>query len=84
MPECLNMKKVVASIILLGILCAPALAQRLKDDDPLMVQERVRKQQIEAVDKQYTRTMGQTRRESDTPVRNDPWSNMRAPNDGKR
>lgn len=78
------MKKIVASIILLGILGAPAFAQRLKDDDPLMVQERNRKQQTEAVDKQYTRTLGQTRRESDTPVRNDPWSNMRAPNDVKR
>ncbi len=78
------MKKIVASIVLLGILGTPAFAQRLKDDDPIMVQERNRKQQVEAVDKQYTRTLGQTRRESDTPVRNDPWSNMRAPNDGKR
>jgi len=78
------MKRIVASIVLLGFLCAPASAQRLKDDDPIMVQERNRKQQMEAVDKQYTRTLGQTRKESDTTVRNDPWSNMRAPNDGKR
>jgi len=78
------MKKFVAGIVLLGFLCGPASAQRLKDDDPIMVQERTRKQQMEAVDKQYTRTLGQTRKESDTAVRNDPWSNMRAPNDGKR
>ena len=50
-----------------------------------MIQEREKKQQAEALDKQYKKTLDQTRKESDTPRNNDPWSNMRGQNnDGKR
>ena len=37
-----------------------------------------------ALDKQYKRTLDQTRKEGSAPVRSDPWANMRGSNDGKR
>ncbi len=69
---------------MLAILSGPAFAQRSRDDDPIMIQERDKKQQAEALDKQYKKTLDQTRKESDAPRNNDPWSNMRGQNDGKR
>ena len=76
------MRKLVAGIIALGFLSGPAFAQK-KDDDPLVIQEREKKQQAEALDRQYKRTLDQTRKEVETP-RNDPWANMRGSNDNKR
>jgi len=79
------MRKLVASAIMLAILSGPVFAQQSRDDDPIMIQEREKKQQAEALDKQYKRTLDQTRKEGDAPVRSDPWANMRGPkNDGKR
>jgi len=78
------MKKLVVSAITLGLLSGPALAQASRSDDPIMIKEREKQQQAEALDKQYKRTLDQTRKESETPVRNDPWANMRGPNDSKR
>jgi hypothetical protein len=78
------MRKLVASAIMLAILSGPVFAQQSRDDDPIMIQEREKKQQAEALDKQYKKTLDQTRKESDTPRNNDPWSNMRGQNDGKR
>jgi hypothetical protein len=78
------MKKILSGVIALAILSGPTFAQRSRDDDPIMVQERNKQQQAEALDKQYKRTLDHTRRESDTPVRNDPWANMRGQNDSKR
>jgi hypothetical protein len=77
-----TMRKLVVSAIALGFLTSPAFAQK-RDDDPIMIQEREKKQQAEELDKQYKRTLNQTRKESDAP-RNDPWANMRGSNDGKR
>jgi hypothetical protein len=77
------MKRLVASAIVLGILSAPVFAQG-RADDPLVIIEKEKKQQAEAVDKQYKRTLDHTRKESDAPRNNDPWANMRGPNDGKR
>lgn len=77
------MKRLVISAIALGILSAPAFAQK-SNDDPIVIQERDKKQQAEAVDKQYKRTLEQTRKDGDSATRNDPWANMRGPNDGKR
>jgi hypothetical protein len=76
------MRKLVVSAIVLGFLTSPTFAQK-RDDDPLVIMEREKKQQEEAVDKQYKRTIDQTRKEVDAP-RNDPWANMRGSNDGKR
>jgi hypothetical protein len=77
------MKKLVFGAVTLAVLAAPAFAQK-KDDEPLQILEREKKQQAEQVDQQYRRTMERTRKDGDTAARNDPWANMRAPNDGKR
>jgi hypothetical protein len=76
------MRKLVVSAIALGFLTSPAFAQA-RDDDPIKIQEREKKQEAEKLDKQYKRTIDQTRKEVDAP-RNDPWANMRGASDGKR
>ena len=84
LPGFRAMKKIVASVIALGLLSGPVFAQKSRADDPIMIQERNKQQQAEALDKQYKRTLDQTRKEGDAPVRSDPWEKMRGPNDGKR
>ena len=78
------MRKIVASIIAVAILSGPAFAQGSRPDDPIMIQERDKQQQAEALDKQYKRTLDQTRKENGPAPRSDPWSNMRGQNDGQR
>jgi hypothetical protein len=75
------MKKLVATAFMLGIVTAPAFAQG-KESEPLEILERDKKLQAEALDKQYKRMMERNRKEGET-QRADPWSNMRAPNEGK-
>ncbi|HZP71316.1 MAG TPA: hypothetical protein VFB29_15355 [Pseudolabrys sp.] len=78
------MKRLILGATALAILAAPAFAQK-KDDEPLAILEREKKQQAEQVDQQYQRTINRTRRETDSAsARTDPWANMRSPTDGKR
>ena len=76
------MKRLLLGAVALVVLAAPAFAQK-KDDDPLMVLEREKKQQAEQLDQQYKRTLDRTRKENET-ARSDPWANMRAPKEDKR
>lgn len=76
------MRKLFGSAIVLAILSGPAVAQK-NDSEPLAILEKEKKQQHEAVDQQYKRTLDRTRKEADS-NRADPWSNMRAPADNKR
>jgi hypothetical protein len=78
------MRKLLLSVVALVILSEPAFAQQSRDDDPIMIQEREKEQQAKALDKQYKRTLDQTRKENDARARTDPWANMRGQNDGKR
>jgi len=80
------MKKLLFSAVALAVLATPASAQKQnKDNEPLMILEKEKKAQAEQVDQQYKRAMERSRKDGDaTQVRSDPWSNMRAPNDGKR
>ena len=82
MPGNVAMKKLVLGAVALTILTAPAFAQ-MKDSDPIMVQEREKKQEAERLDQQYKRTLDRTRKENET-ARSDPWANMRAPKEDKR
>jgi predicted outer membrane lipoprotein len=82
MPGYIAMKKLAVTAFMLGILTAPAFAQS-KDMEPLELMDRDKKQQAEALDKQYKKMMDRNRKESDAQQRSDPWSNMRAPNEGK-
>jgi hypothetical protein len=77
------MRKLFASAIVLAILTSPAFAQQKKEDEPLVILERDKQRQAEALDKQYKRMMDRSRKDTETP-KTDPWSNMRAPNDSKR
>jgi Ni/Co efflux regulator RcnB len=76
------MKRLLFGAVALAVLAAPAFAQK-KDDDPLMILEREKKQQAEQLDQQYKRTLDRTRKENET-ARSDPWANMRAPKEDKR
>ena len=80
------MKKLVLTALALSVLSTPALAQKgTKDSEPLAILEREKKQQAEQLDQQYNRQMERSRKNGETAAtRNDPWANMRAPNDGKR
>ena len=79
------MKKLVLTALALSVLSTPVLAQKGKDNEPLAILEREKKQQAEQLDLQYKQQMERSRREGNTAAaRNDPWANMRAPNDGKR
>ena len=75
------MKKLAVTAFMLGTLTAPAFAQS-KDMEPLELMDRDKKQQADAVDKQYKKMMDRNRTESEN-QKSDPWSNMRAPNEGK-
>ena len=78
------MKKLLFSAVALAILAAPAFAQK-RDEEPMQILEREKKQQAEQVDQQYKRAMERSRKGEDAAAaRTDPWSNMRAPNDSKR
>jgi len=81
MPGYIAMKKLAVSAFMLGTLTAPAFAQS-KDMEPLELMDRDKKQQADAVDKQYKKLMDRNRKESEN-QKSDPWSNMRAPNEGK-
>jgi hypothetical protein len=75
------MKKLAVTAFMLGTLTAPAFAQS-KDMEPLELMDRDKKQQADALDKQYKKLMDRNRKESEN-QKSDPWSNMRAPNEGK-
>jgi hypothetical protein len=78
------MRKLLFSAVALSILTTPSLAQK-KDDEPLVILDREKKQQAEQVDRQYKRTLEQTRKDGNAAATaNDPWANMRTPTDGKR
>jgi Ni/Co efflux regulator RcnB len=76
------MKRLLLGAVALAVLAAPAFAQK-KDDEPLAILEREKKQQAEQLDQQYKRMLDRSRKENET-ARSDPWSNMRAPKEDKR
>ena len=79
------MRKLLASAVILAILSSPSFAQMetKKENEPLVIMEKEKQKQAEALDKQYKRMMERSRKDMETP-KTDPWSNMRTPNDGKR
>jgi hypothetical protein len=82
------MRRLTIGVILLAMLAVPASAQRGgggggRQETP---EEILKKKDSEAVDKQYNSTLKRLKQDDATPVRTDPWANMRAPatNDAKR
>jgi hypothetical protein len=82
------MWRVTIGIILLALLAVPASAQRGGGGGGRQAtpEDILKKKEAEAVDKQYNSTLKRMKENEATPVRTDPWANMRAPatNDGKR
>jgi hypothetical protein len=77
------MRKLLFAAVALSILSTPSLAQKKDENEPLVILEREKKQQADQVDRQYKRTLEQTRKDA-AATANDPWANMRTPTDGKR
>lgn len=67
------MKKTSIALVLLALLAAPALAQKGQDSP----EEMDKKRQAEALDSKYKNALKRTSPDNSTPVRTDPWANMR-------
>lgn len=80
------MRRVIIGAILLALLAAPAFAQRGGGGREDTAEEILKKKDSEAVNKQYDSTLKRMKQDGATPVRTDPWANMRAPatNESKR
>ncbi len=79
------MRRVTIGVMLLALLAAPVSAQQ-KGGREVTPEEILKKKEAEAVDKQYDSTLKRLNQNDATPVRTDPWANMRAPatREGKR
>ena len=77
------MKKLVLAAVTISAFGTPVLAQK-QDDSPMAILEKEKQKQAEQLDQQYKRMIDRTRKDETASTRNDPWANMRAPNDGKR
>ena len=75
------MKRIIAATVVLASLTGPGFAQQ-KDDDPIIMEQKQKKLDAEAVDKRYKSTLDKTRQNT-TATRADPWSNMRGADDSK-
>jgi hypothetical protein len=78
------MRRITIGVVLLAVLATPVFAQnRGRQETPEEIQK---KKEAETVDQQYKSTLKRMKQDDATPVRADPWANMRAPgsNDGKR
>ena len=79
------MRRVTIGVILLTLLGVPAFAQPGGNSTETTA-DILKKKDSEAVSKQYDSTLKRMKQDGATPVRTDPWANMRAPatNDNKR
>jgi hypothetical protein len=78
----LAMKRLIAATVALGVLTGPVVAQPAKEDDPIIMDQKQKKKDAEALDRQYKTTLEKTRKETTEP-KSDPWSNMRGTDDSK-
>ncbi len=80
------MRRVTIGVLLLALLTVPAFAQRGGGESTETTADILKKKDSETVNKQYDSTMKRLKQDGATPVRTDPWANMRAPatNDNKR
>jgi hypothetical protein len=79
------MRRVTIGVMFLALLATPVSAQQ-KGGREVTQEEILKKKEVEAVDKQYDSTLKRMKQDNASPVRTDPWANMRAPatSDGKR
>jgi hypothetical protein len=74
--------RTIVALVLLAAFAGPVFAQKLRDDDPIIVEKKQKKKEAEELDKQYKSTLKSTD-QTTTPVRSDPWQNMRGPDNSK-
>jgi hypothetical protein len=74
--------RTIVALLLLVAIAGPVFAQEARDDEPLIVEQKEKKKEAEAIEKQYKSTLKNTDRPT-TPVRSDPWQNMRGADDSK-
>jgi hypothetical protein len=82
------MKRITMGVVLLAFLAGPLHAQDKKDkkdeDNELLRQYEQRQKDNAELDKQYQKTLQQTRGADAAPVKVDPWANMRGTDAAKR
>ena len=78
------MARYIVAIVMLAVVAGPTLAQqrRAPPANPLAVEDKEKIKDAEAIDKQYKSTLRSTDSAA-TPVRVDPWQNMRGTDDSK-
>jgi hypothetical protein len=76
------MKRLIIGATLLGILAGPVYAQQKQEDSLMVLEEKQRKSDAAAVDRQYRSVLEKTRKDA-AENRTDPWANMRGPDDSK-
>jgi len=76
------MKRLIAATLGLAVLTGPVFAQQSRDDDPVIMQDKNKKRDADAIDRQYKSTLDNTRATIQEP-RTDPWQNMRGSADSK-
>ena len=76
------MRAIILGAVAVAYLAGPVYAQGDKDKNPLAVEEQQKKKEAEAVEKEYNATR-KYRDQAPTPMRNDPWQNMRGADDSK-
>jgi hypothetical protein len=76
------MKRMIAATIVFAALTGIAFAQGMKDDDPIMMDQKQKKKDSEEIDKKYKSTLDKTRKDTAT-THADPWSNMSGADDSK-
>jgi len=77
------MKRLFAVAFAASLLAGPLYAAEPDKDDPMVQLERVKKEDRASVDRQFDRTMQLHSSKDAAPVKIDPWSNMRGPDDTK-
>lgn len=76
------MKRFIVAAAATALLTGLAYAQEPKrDDDPMVIYEKTKKEEAEQVDKQYQRTLKRTNQGLPAQPAADPWANMRGPAD---
>jgi hypothetical protein len=77
-------RSLIVGAIVAGSFAGPAFAQK-PEKTPMQMEQEQKKKDAEAIDKQYKATLDRIKRnETQTEIRaNDPWSNMRGPDDSK-
>ena len=77
------MKRLIAVTVALTALAGPLHAVYAKDKTPLQVEDEQRAKERALIQKQYDTALQKTDRSAAVPAVNDPWANMRGPNDVK-